>query len=322
MRSSKRGSYPSLHQRYLPMSSLPYTDDLASLYHAALIHEKAGNFIQAAPLYRQCLKLDPQDHCGATMRLASMGMGPMPKKAGDAYVATLFDQHAERFDQILTEDLGYAVPVQLASHLALLERRFEHGLDLGCGTGLTGACLLTICETMIGVDLSEKMIDKADERQAYDSLYVHEACDFLTQWRKAGDAKQKPDTNLKTTPQPSDFEDLDHNKSFDLITATDVLPYLGDLTTLIREISANLKPGGILGLSCETLPDSEFDGKPWMVTPHQRFAHHCQSMIELIGQYGIDIIHNLDPITVRTEEGTPIPGWLLIAEKSVKGLTP
>ena len=39
-----------------------------------------------------------------------MGRADAPERAPDAYVATLFDQNAEHFDDMLVEQLGYAVP--------------------------------------------------------------------------------------------------------------------------------------------------------------------------------------------------------------------
>lgn len=46
-----------------------------------------------------------------------MGRGAVPLKAPDAYVSTLFDQHAEMFDTILVDQLGYDVPLQLREML-------------------------------------------------------------------------------------------------------------------------------------------------------------------------------------------------------------
>ena len=90
-------------------------DDLDKAYTKALAHEKAGEIDKAAQGYQDCLRLDPADHGGASVRLAAMGRGQIPQKAPDAYVETLFDQHADQFDDILTGHLGYAVPMQLAS---------------------------------------------------------------------------------------------------------------------------------------------------------------------------------------------------------------
>ncbi len=74
---------------------------LAEAYNRALALEKSGDFDAAAAAYAQVLALDPEDHGGAAVRLASMGRGDTPEKAPDAYVATLFDQHAEVFEDVV-----------------------------------------------------------------------------------------------------------------------------------------------------------------------------------------------------------------------------
>jgi predicted TPR repeat methyltransferase len=268
---------------------------LSKAYNRALELEKSGDFDAAAELYRQCLVLDPQDHGGASVRLASMGLGDAPQKAPDSYVATLFDQTAEDFDDILTGDLGYAVPMQLADILNQDDNaHFGRMLDLGCGTGLSGMTLGDICDHATGVDLSEKMIDTADERACYDALFVNEAVHFLEEWENADSEEYQP---------------------FDLVVATDVLPYIGALEPLFAGVAANTNPGACFAFSCETLPDAEFSGKLWKVTPNQRFAHHADYLKALLQTSGFMRISTFQQITVRSEMGSPIPGWLVVAWK-------
>lgn len=155
-------------------------DPLADAYNRGLALEKAGDFDGAPAAYTQALELDPADHGGVSVRLAAMGKGPVPDAAPDAYVATLFDQNAAAFDDMLVEQLGYAVPMLLRERFAALGLgQFERLLDLGCGTGLTGASLSDLIDHVTGVDLSEQMLDEAHERDCYDALYVAEAAGFL-----------------------------------------------------------------------------------------------------------------------------------------------
>lgn len=272
---------------------------LSDAYNRALELEKAGSRDEAAALYRTCLEIDPDDRCGASVRLASMQLGDAPEKAPDAYVATLFDQHAEVFDDILTGQLGYAVPMQLAEILAAdPDARFGRMLDLGCGTGLSGMTLGPLCDHATGVDISEKMVDQADERAVYDALFVNEAVHFLEEWRKA----RELDAGQDYAP-------------FDLIVATDVLPYMGALEPLFAGVTANTNPGACFAFSSETMPDEAFAGRPWQVTPNQRFAHSAAYLKKLLDEYGFSRIAAFEPITVRLEQGQPIPGWLIIAWK-------
>lgn len=272
------------------------TDALADAYNAALAHEKAGQTAEAAALYRQCLALDPTDRCGAAMRLASMGMGDAPEKAADAYVATLFDQHAEDFDDILTGALGYAVPMQAAEWLkATRPGPYDRLLDLGCGTGLSGMMLMELCAHATGVDIAEQMVEKADERAAYDALYVNEAVHFLDEWAKSDDPDHQP---------------------FDLIVATDVLPYIGALEPLFDGIAANATADARLVVSAETLPALADGDKDWTVTPHQRFAHSADYLRTMCARAGFPDIELFEPITVRLEQGAPIRGFLVVATRS------
>ncbi|MEM1377209.1 MAG: methyltransferase [Pseudomonadota bacterium] len=273
------------------MSDIDF-DALTKAYEAALAHEKAGQPDQAKPLYEQCLALDPADRVGASIRLASLGLTKAPTKAPDAYVEALFDQHADDFDDILTGQLGYAVPMQLADWLQQQKAGpFPRILDLGCGTGLVGIMLMEMCEHATGVDISEKMVEAADERAAYDELFVNEAVHFLQEFAASKDRAHKP---------------------FDLLVAADVLPYLGDLENLFDGIAANANPGAMLAVSCETLPNLSTG---WKITPKQRFAHSKHYIEQMCASAGFLDIELFEDIVVRTDEGAPIPGFLVVASR-------
>ncbi len=260
---------------------------LARAYNTALRHEKAGRFDEAAAAYREVLAIDPADHGGAAVRLAAMKRGDTPPKAPDAYVATLFNQHAGVFDKVLVEDLGYAVPMQLRH--VLQEKApgpYAKMLDLGCGTGLAGSALIDMATLITGVDLAEDMLAEADERGCYEELYVGEAVEFLT-------------------------EDEDQ---WSLIVATDVFPYLGHLERFFTQARLRLIGGGVLAFSTETLPDAEFDGADFRVTPFQRFAHSKAYLERLLDDHDMAVLH-FEPIVVRHEEGLPIHGHLVVAVK-------
>lgn len=261
-------------------------DALAEAYNRALALEKTGDVDAAVKAYEEVLAIDPDDHGGAAVRIAAMGRGETPAKAPDAYVETLFDQHAEVFEDVLVEQLGYHVPMLVRQRLQELNLGpFKRMLDLGCGTGLTGGTLRDLCEDMTGIDLSENMVEIAHEKDLYETLFVAEAEDFL--------------------------EDNDE-EPFDLITATDVLPYLGALEPLFFGAAENLMQGGLLIFSSETLPDASLEGRSYMVGPHQRFAHAEFYVRERLTSTGFELIEITD-INVRMEEGKPTPGHLVIA---------
>jgi predicted TPR repeat methyltransferase len=259
---------------------------LAEAYNRALALEKAGDVDAAVAAYEEVLTIDPDDHGGAAVRIAAMGRGETPAKAPDAYIETLFDQHAEVFEDVLVEQLGYHVPILVRQRLQQLKLGpFKRLLDLGCGTGLTGGALRDLCEDMTGIDISEKMVEIAHEKDLYETLFVAEVEDFL--------------------------EDNDE-EAFDIITATDVLPYLGALEPLFFGAAENLTAGGLFIFSSETLPEEILAGRAYMVGPHQRFAHADAYVKERLTATGFELVEISD-INVRMEDGQPTPGHLVIA---------
>ncbi|PLW74973.1 methyltransferase [Cohaesibacter celericrescens] len=270
-------------------------DALAEAYNTALTLEKEGRFDEAAQAYKQVLSLDPDDHAGASVRMAAMSRGPVPDKAPVAYVATLFDQHAAAFEKILVDDLGYAVPMMVRDMIINFqpERQFARMLDLGCGTGLTGIAMKGKADEMIGVDISTGMLDEAYDKEVYNDLYAGDVVDFLR-----------------------DIEDDggDDASGWDLIVSTDVLPYLGDLTEKFQHVGRCLDAGGLFAFSSETLPEADFGGLEYKVGVKQRFAHSEIYIRRLLAENKMDVKH-FQAIVVRMDEGNPIYGHLVLAEK-------
>lgn len=262
---------------------------LAEAYNQALALEKAGDLDAAARAFQAVLEIDPEDHGGAAVRLASMGRGAVPPKAPDAYVSTLFDQHAEMFDTILVDQLGYDVPLQLREMLLEMDEEFQAGrmLDLGCGTGLSADALDDMANHKTGVDISENMIEVAYEKGDYDALFVGEAVRFLE------DTKEE---------------------AWDLIVATDVLPYMGDLEQFFSGVAAHLTSGGYFSFSSETQSDERFAGRDFMVGDYQRFAHIQSYVRSLLSKQDMECIR-CENIIVRSEQGSPVPGHIYIAKR-------
>lgn len=275
-----------------PTGAALENDALAEAYYRGLELEKAGDLTGAADAFRQALTLDPADPGGVSVRLAAIGAGEPPQKMPDAYVANLFDQHADVFEDILVDELGYRVPLLLQELLGRLQLGpFARFLDLGCGTGLTGEALAGACHHLTGVDLSERIVELAYDREVYDDLYVGEAVKFL-----------------------NDFEDEDGVRPhWDLIAATDVLPYLGAVEPFLQGAVARLDKEGYLAFSTETLPEARFSGSPYIVGPKSRFAQSAGYIRQSLDSFGFDILA-MDPITVRLEDNEPVPGHLVVAK--------
>ena len=261
---------------------------LEKVYKRALALEKAGELDQSAEAWREVLMIDPADHCGAAVRLAAMGRGEPPEKASAAYLETLFDQTAMVFDDLMVGHLGYSVPDLVRQ---LLEKSGMQSigrvLDLGCGTGLTGENLRPFAERITGVDISEKMVEMAWDRGVYDDLYVAELVQFL---------------------------DEEQENSWDMITATDVLIYFGDLEPFVRAAHRVLSPGGTLLFSSETLPKADFGDRDWVVNQNQRFSHRGRYIRRILASAGFGI-DSFELIIVRMDSDEPVPGHMVLAKK-------
>lgn len=262
-------------------------DALAEAYERGLDAERRGDRAGAAAAYAEALRLDPEDCGGVAVRLAAMGLAEPPDGAPPAYVALLFDQHAERFDHMLVEQLGYHTPMRLRETLDRLGLGpWARLLDLGCGTGLLGESLRDRVGHAVGVDLSEGMLEMAEEKEAYDALFRGDALAFLN----------------------------GTDERWDLIAATDVLPYLGEPAPLLAAVAARLSPGGLFAFSTETLPEPAFDGRAWTVGPKRRFAHHPGRLRAALAAAGLETLHAED-VVIRYDEGEAVTGELVVARK-------
>ncbi len=116
--------------------------------------EALGERGGAIAAFGRAASADADDRFGARMRLASLGAADPATADLHAYVRTLFDQYAPRFDRAL-EDLGYRAPALLRDAVT------KHGTRFGTharsrlrhrarGRGVPPACGLALgCRSLI-----------------------------------------------------------------------------------------------------------------------------------------------------------------------------
>lgn len=258
---------------------------LAEHYRANVLRA-LGRREEAVAAYRRARDLGA-DPAGIAFALAALGVGDVPAAAPADYVKGLFDQYAGHFDHHLVDVLGYRTPALLGGLLqAGSNEQVESALDLGCGTGLCAPLLRPLARRLAGVDLSEKMLDKARGTGLYDEL----ACADVNAWLDGRQAE------------------------WDLVLAADVLVYFGDLAPLFGRVARALRPGGRFAFSVETLPDigtGAGSGAGYAITASNRYAHTQAYVSACAAQAGLAPVEQRDAV-LRREHGQDVAGMLFL----------
>ena len=252
------------------------------------IRERLGERDAAIAAFRKAGIADPDDRHGARLRLMLLGaerLSDMPP----AYVRALFDQYAPKFETALVDDLRYRGPALLFK--AVLSVRaairkpafFKRAIDLGCGTGLAATAFAGEVDEFIGVDLSPRMIERARAGGLYAELEVIEMVQGL---RGKSDA------------------------SADLILAADAMVYLADLAPVLGATRRVLTAGGLVAFTVET-----HDGEGVILGEGLRYAHAASHVRSRLAAAGLALAL-LEDLSARNEDNAPVPGLVVVAEKT------
>jgi predicted TPR repeat methyltransferase len=216
-------------------------------------------------------------------------------RASDEYIQGVFDQFADTFDESLAS-LDYQAPHHVEQ---LIRQRINRGelsgsglkiLDGGCGTGLCGPFLKPLSSALVGVDLSEGMLQHAQKRRLYDSLHQAELAHFL------GTVAAEQSAG-----------------AFDLIVICDTLNYFGDLREVLTNTLAALKQSGILVFTIETLQaDVE---REFVLSMHGRYAHSPDCILRLMQSIGYQEVTQR-AFVLRKQAGVPVAGTLICGRKT------
>lgn len=234
---------------------------------------------------------DPEaiDIFGVALKLALLGAGDVPETPPSAYVEALFDDYAERFDKALVERLDYSVPQKLAELIVTHDdRRFARAVDLGCGTGLFGAEIRDRVDFLEGFDLSANMLAKAAEKGLYDLL-------------------ARADLSLDVATSGL-FNNGQSTHRADLVSAADVLMYLGDLGPAFALASALAAPAGLFAFSVEDAGE----GDAFTLLPSLRYAHTESYVRARLAEHGFGLLR-VARTTIRKDGGKPVSGILFLA---------
>lgn len=260
-------------------------DHLQAHYRLAFLAVTVGNKVEAVKHLEEIVRINPGDEQARHMLAAQRG--ETTATAPVTYVTTLFDEVADKFDEKLVDKLNYHIPERLhemVSQIVVPAAKSLDVIDLGCGTGLCAPLFRGMARTLHGVDLAPRMIEKARERNLYDTLEV-------------GDIV----ASLKS-----------RTAAWDLVISTDVFIYVGDLQEVFSACSSALRPGGFFAFSVEAGDDSD----TFILRPSGRYAHargYIRSLAAAGGFY--EVGHRA--VFVRHEKGKKMPGYIFLLRRSV-----
>lgn len=187
------------------------------------------------------------------------------------YSERLFEHFADNYE-LVVKNLGYSAPLAVGRIAGSLENSI---VDLGCGTGLVGEVIKSTKNHLTGVDISEKMLKKAEEKHVYDNL-IH--CDII--------------------------KFLQNNHHFEWAVAADVLGYLGDLRGFF-EAAKGIK----LIFTIEKYNGSE----DYKLMPCGRYQHNPLYIDRLLKENGYNNIY-YENIILRNENDKKVEAVIWKAE--------
>lgn len=260
-------------------------------------HRSLGNILLergdkegAIACYRRVVQLQPDS---PVAHLVAALSGENPDSAPNGYVEQLFDEYAQNFDSHLVQTLRYDAPeklVDLAREALTPAARQWSVLDLGCGTGLSGLAISPFAKELVGVDLSGKMLAKAQARGIYSRL---EHMDMLAMMKKEATSR------------------------YDVVMSTDVFIYVGRLDGLFGEAQRLLRAGGLFAFSVESLdtvnektPDLR-DIRDFRLNATGRYTHSLGYLTRIALRNGFEMLR-IKEVQVRVEVGKTVPGYLML----------
>lgn len=268
--------------------SQQYIDALCNL---GAIFLKLEDRQQASSYYRRALQLQPENPGVRYLVTALSGETP-PAAAPTEYIENLFDNYAGSFDQQLTQALHYRIPQlmykALTDYLLATARDPQQYskqwdiLDLGCGTGLSGAPFRDVAKHMVGVDVAQRMLAKAREKNLYDELIAADIKTYLTE----------------------------NTVVYDLIIMADTAIYFGDLAPILAGCYQALKVGGLLIFSTEL---SDTTGYRLQMTGRYQ---HAQSYIEKLAQQQHFTLVISEQVVGRYQQDKPVASTLFILQRN------
>jgi predicted TPR repeat methyltransferase len=238
---------------------------------------EAGEAAKALEAFAELLPETP----GLSGKIAEAEAMRERPRSDAGYVRHLFDQFSADYDARMLAQLSYRAP-SILKELADFTLPGRTGLvilDLGCGTGLSGAAFRQRASRLDGIDLSPAMIEKARARGVYETLAV------------------------------ADIESGLGVGTYDLAIAADTLVYLGDLEAAMSAVARALKPGGHFLFTAESK-----EGEGFELGPKRRWRHSERYLRGIAEMHGF-AVRGFVACSPRNEASMPVDGFAVALQK-------
>lgn len=247
-------------------------DHVPSLYNLGCLYHHLGQEREALDCFVKALKKEPMNenaiYMASTINPELIKPELRPRTVPYQMVLEHFDGLAGFYDQEQQHKL-YQLPTLLHQLLGaeMDSNHSRHDLvDLGCGTGLCGAQFREQFANIVGVDISNNMLDEAYRR--FDSRGVK----IYTRL-----AHQDLRSFLKDAPA----------ESIDVATCISVFPYLGDVRPVFEELKRTLRPQGLFACSFDPYHQRNSAG---IMTNTGYFGHDVNYIIQLAQEFGFETL--------------------------------
>tara|TARA_B100001094_G_C18156651_1_gene786844 strand:+ start:765 stop:1973 length:1209 start_codon:yes stop_codon:yes gene_type:complete len=282
MRYTKRYKEGIVYYKRAVLLDPGYLDawrNLASLYR------NVGDVQNAIIAYKKIIDLD--NHCETTPYLLDAITNRSSKESPASYVKDLFNNYASSYETHVTLGLGYQCHNYLAQMLPNDFSAIEKAIDVGCGTGLAVQAFQSLdvdIKRWVGIDVSEKMLAEASDKNIYKELICGDFCEELES----------------------------NNEKYNLVVAADVCPYFGCLSRVFSSFEKALAPQGIALFSVELCTDEKHD---YSVNAHGRFEHNEDYVTTLIKSYSLQVL-SFRKEEIRKNADNPVLGGLFMVCRS------
>lgn len=204
------------------------------------------------------------------------------------YVEELFDAFASDFDNVLAE-LNYDSPNIIAQYLSeYFDKKKNENLtilDIGCGSGLCGECIKKIFKKSVltGVDISSQMLIKAGEKNVYNKLVKSDIISCF----------------------------CNKNSAYDVVVASDVLTYFGDLDSIFKKVDSLIYKNGVFIF---TISENKMNKNDFFLMSSSRFVHTSKYVESVVKKFEFKVIKKAKKV-LRKEGEKDVEGIIYLVKK-------